>query len=404
MRRRLFFASCLSLAICGALFAIRSAAADEFVEEFAADKALIGAVLSMGFYGMGWVIAIASPLCDYLGMRFLLLLAAVLHLLGITSFMFAPGTETDPTLFWAQSTMLLVGLAHGLVEGVINPLIATLYPEEKTHKLNVLHAWWPGGIIAGGLLAYGLREGGFGWEWAWSICLIPSLIYGGVAFGSEFPKTERTASGVTATEMFKAALNPLFLLFFALMAVTAATELGTGSWLESVLQTTAGFPGILLLVYGSGLMFVLRFFAGPIAHRISPIGLLCVSAALAAIGLWLLTGVETAAMGIFGATVFYIGVCYFWPTMLAVVSERAPKSGALGMGLLAASGFLGSAWLTGHMGGIYDAEGAAAAFRFATWLPVGLFVVFALVWIGFSMRGGYRVERLGGDNDAGGAD
>jgi MFS family permease len=396
MRRRLFCASCLSLAICGALFAIRSAAADELGRAFTADQALIGAVLSMGFYGMGWVIAIASPLCDFLGMRFLLVLAAALHVAGVTGFMFAPGTATDPSLFWAQSAMLLVGLGHGLVEGVINPLIATLFPENKTHKLNVLHAWWPGGIIAGGLLAYGLREAGLGWQWAWSLCLLPALAYGGLALGSEFPPTERSASGVTAGEMCKAALSPLFLLFFALMAVTAATELGTGSWLESVLQNTAGFPGILLLVYGSGLMFVLRFFAGPIAHRISPVGLLCASAALAAVGLWLLTGVTSAATGIAGATVFYIGVCYFWPTMLAVVSERTPKTGALGMGLLAASGFLGSAWLTGHMGSIYAGEGAAAAFRFATWLPIGLFVVFALVWAGFALRGGYRAERLGG--------
>jgi len=142
-------------------------------------------------------------------------------------------------------------------------------------------------------------------------------------------------------------------------------------------------------------MFVLRFFAGPIAHRISPIGLLTVSAALAAIGLWLLAGAATAVMAIAGATVFYVGVCYFWPTMLAVISERFPKTGALGMGLMAASGFLGSAFVIERMGSIYDTDGPAAAFRFAAWLPVGLFVVFTLVWLGFRARGGYRVEQLG---------
>lgn len=396
MHRRLFFASCLSLATCAALFAIRSAATDALGTSFAADKALVGAVLGLGFYGMGYVIAIASPLCDYLGMKVLLLLACLLHTLGIGGFLLAPGTASDPNLFWAKTAMLSIGLAHGLVEGVVNPLIATIYPEQKTHKLNVLHAWWPGGIIVGGLLAYALREGGVSWQVTWGLGLLPTLAYGLSVLGVEFPKTERTASGVSASAMVLAVVNPLFLLFVALMAVTAATELGTGSWLDSVLTKTANFDGVLLLVYGSGLMFGLRFFAGPIAHKISPIGLLTVSAALAAVGLWLLASVETKAMSIAAATVFYIGVCYFWPTMLAVVSERFPRTGALGMGLMAASGFLGSGYLTERMGKVYEAEGAAAAFQFATWLPVGLVVVFAAVWVGFVVRGGYRVERLGG--------
>ena len=310
-------------------------------------------------------------------------------------------TATDPHLFWAQSAMLLIGLAHGIVEGVINPLIATIYPDNKTHKLNVLHAWWPGGIIVGGLLAFFLRERAISWQVTWGLGLLPTAAYGLSVIGVTFPKTERTASGVSATTMVLSAFHPLFLLFVALMAVTAATELGTGSWLDSVLTKTAGFDGVLLLVYGSGLMFVLRFFAGPIAHRISPIGLLTVSAALAALGLWLLAGASTKSSSILAATVFYIGVCYFWPTMLAVVSERFPKTGALGMGLLAASGFLGSGFFTERMGAVYKADGAAAAFQFATWLPVGLLAVFAVVWVGFTLRGGYRVQKLSGGEGGG---
>ena len=157
-----------------------------------------------------------------------------------------------------------------------------------------------------------------------------------------------------------------------------------------MLSKTAGFGGVLLLVYGNALMFGLRFFAGPIAHKLSPIGLLTASAALAALGLWLLSSASTTASSIVATTAFFVGVCYFWPTMLAVVSERFPKTGAL-----AASGFLGSGFFTAKMGEGYQAEGAAAAFAFTTWLPIGLTVVFAAVWIGFTMRGGYRAERLG---------
>ncbi len=395
-KNRLFVASCVSLVTCGALFAIRGAIASDLGKHFAADGQAIGNVLSQGFFGMGYVIAIASPLCDWLGMKRLMVLAFLLHLIGMVAFLFVPGTATDPELRWAQYAMLCIGLAHGLVEGVINPLIATLYPDQKTHKLNVLHAWWPGGIILGGLAAWFLREQGFSWQTQWCVGFVPTICYGLFIIGAQFPKTERVASGVSAPTMVLAALNPLFLLFVAMMALTAATELGTGQWLDAVLTNTAKFDGILLLVYGSGLMFVLRFFAGPIAHRLSPIGLLTVSAALAAIGLYMLSVATSPTTCIAAATVFFVGVCYFWPTMLGVVSERHPKTGALGMGLLAASGFLGSGFLTQHMGAIYadTAQGPAAAFAFATWLPVVLTVVFALVWLYYRSRGGYRVETL----------
>ncbi|WP_246230393.1 hypothetical protein [Mucilaginibacter humi] len=40
---------------------------------------------------------------------------------------------------------LLVGLANGTVEAACNPLVASLYTEEKTTKLNHFHLWFPWG-------------------------------------------------------------------------------------------------------------------------------------------------------------------------------------------------------------------------------------------------------------------
>jgi hypothetical protein len=308
--------------------------------------------------------------------------------------LFAPGAATDKDLSWAKYAMFCVGLAHGLVEGVINPLIATIYHENKTGKLNILHAWWPGGIVIGGLLSFALAKMGVSWQIQWCLGLIPAAFYGFAILGAEFPKTERVASGVTAGSMIAASLNPLFLLFVATMAVTGATELGTGQWLDSVIKNTAGFSGILLLVYGSILMFAMRFFAGPIAHKLSPIGLLTLSAATASIGLYMLSITTSAALGFAAATVFYAGVCYFWPTMLAVVSERFPKTGALGMGLMGASGINGSAYFIGWMGGVYEKEGATNAFRSATFLPLGALAVFVALWLYFRATGGYHAKKI----------
>jgi hypothetical protein len=185
--------------------------------------------------------------------------------------------------------------------------------------------------------------------------LLPTVIYGFLLIGQKFPKTERAQSGVSFGDMFKQTfMRPLFLLLFFCMALTASMELGPGRWIPAVLQS-GGIPGILVLVWTSGLMAVMRHFAGPIIGRFSPLAVLFFSALVAALGLLWLSHVETFAMAIGAGTVFAIGVCYFWPTMLGVTSERVPKGGELalammgGIGMLAV-GLVASPW----MGGVAD--------------------------------------------------
>jgi len=136
-----------------------------------------------------------------------------------------------------------------------------------------------------------------------------------------------------------ALLRPLFLILLACMCITASLELGPGRWVPAVLEA-GGIAGILVLAYINGLMAILRFFAGPVVHRLSPTGILVCSAILAGIGLYWFSFSKTATMAFVSATVFAVGVCYFWPTMLGVVSERVPKSGALGLALMGGMGML----------------------------------------------------------------
>ena len=127
-------------------------------------------------------------------MRNLLYLAFALHLVGIIGFIIAP------TYLLMSIAMLLAGFGNGLVEAVINPLIATLYPEEKTHKLNVLHSWWPGGLIIGGLLGYLMSQMRIGWKAQMAVVLIPTIAYGVLIFGQKFPLTERAAAGISTDD------------------------------------------------------------------------------------------------------------------------------------------------------------------------------------------------------------
>src|SRR5437773_10435444 len=70
---------------------------------------------------------------------------------------------------------LVTGVGWGLVETVINPLIATLYPDEKTGKLNTLHAWWPGGIVIGGLIGVAMTSLNMGWQAKLAVVIAPAI-------------------------------------------------------------------------------------------------------------------------------------------------------------------------------------------------------------------------------------
>ncbi|HID08034.1 MAG TPA: MFS transporter [Armatimonadetes bacterium] len=387
-RTRLFVASCVALVATAMAFSVRTDIMDALSEHFILTKAQVGWVAGAAFWGFATSILIGSPLCDVFGMGRLLTAAFWLHIVGVLGTIFAPG-------FWILwFATLSVGLGNGLVEAVINPLIATIYADEKTHKLNVLHAWWPGGLIIGGLVAYALTQAHLGWQVKMATILIPALIYGGLILGQKFPATERVASGVPTSEMFREALRPMFLLWMFCMLLTAATELGPNQWMQSVLQKIANTPGILVLVYVSGLMFVLRFFAGPIVERISPIGLLWCSALLSAIGLFWLSYAHSVATAFVAATVFGVGICYFWPTMLGVTSERFPKGGALLLGLMGTAGNISVAFVLPIMGKIYDSFGPAMAFRYVALLPVLLMIIFGALFIYYRSIGGYQAIKL----------
>src|SRR5690606_28845018 len=157
--------------------------------------------------------------------------------------------------------------------------------------------------------------------------LIPTLVYGYMMLRENFPATENVQHGVSQKEMFKVTFTtPLFLLLFFCMMITASTELGPNRWVPAVLEA-GGMAGILVLAYINGLMALLRYRAGDIVHRLSPTGVLFASAIVSSIGLFWLSFAETMVVAILAATVFAVGVCYFWPTMLGVVSERVPRSG-----------------------------------------------------------------------------
>ncbi len=346
-RSQLFVASCLALLVTSLSFGIRAGILSRLGVQFNLDASELGTIAATAFWGFPLAVVIGGIVVDIIGMKRLLLVAFVFHLAGILLTIFAGGYWT---LFIST---LCVGIANGTVEAACNPLVATIYSDNKTTKLNHFHLWFPGGIVIGTLVVFFLDKMGIGWQWQVGLMIIPTILYGFLFSKLDFPVTERVASGVTTGEMYKAVfLSPLFYCMIILMFGTAITELFTGQWIDVLLKNVSD-NAILLLTIETGIMVIGRGFAGPVVHKLSPTGVLLISAILAAAGLYLL-GHSSGNMLFVGAIVFGMGVCYFWPTMLGFVSENLPKTGAVGMNFMGGAGMFAVSVYTIFMGGYYD--------------------------------------------------
>lgn len=350
-RARFFLASCIALIVTAMSFALRGEAIAHWTKEFSLSNEQAGWINLTAFWGFTLAMIFGGPLCDLIGLGRIAWIAFFGHIAGIVVTMCA---QDFNTLFIGT---LLFGIANGSVEAACNPLIATIYSEDKTTKLNNFHVWFPGGIVIGGLLAFAMGKMGFGWRVQFGTLLVPAAIYGVMFFRMKFPQTERVESGVTTGEMFKACLHPVFLIMVACMFMTAATELGPGQWIPAILNN-AGVSGILVLVWITGLMAIGRQFAGAFVHKFSPLGMLIGSAFFSALGLFLLSK-STGGVLFAAATVFAIGVCFFWPTMLGFVNERLPRTGALGLAIMGGAGMLSAGYMVPVIGKFYD-KGIAA--------------------------------------------
>jgi MFS family permease len=476
--RRLFVCSCIALVTSAFTFSLHGDVMQDLGASFNFTQEQNGAIGKAIFWGMAAAMLVGGFVCDFLGMKRVMFLAFASHVLGVLGIVFCrsflgEGKSPQDYFWWLWGSGFVMGSGNGWTEVGVNPLVATLFPREKTHRLNTLHAWWPGGLVLGGLLAIAVRQGLFDpkaptgllghfqlWQTSLLLIIVPALMYGLMLIGSSFPQTERVQSGVSTAEMLGQALRPMFLLWAFCMLLTAATELGPQKWQNSVLTSTAAAPGqklfgieldkvlgTLILIYTSGMMFVLRHFAGAIVRRLSPVGLLTGAAVLACIGLYLLSFAHNAFTAFGYATIYGLGIAYFWPTMLGVASERFPKGGALVLALLGTAGNISIGFVLDEMGRIVDrysvsyvqqvdpalgneilkkndrgepialdaqkveklkntnsaayqiAEdaqrvGFSMAFRWVSILPLVLVFVFGAIALGDHRRGGYRAVHI----------
>jgi MFS family permease len=352
----LFWASFFTLIAAGIGFSVRGAILEDWAAQYGFTKGELGTISGGGLIGFGVTIIALSFVADRIGYGPLMGLAFLLHASSaVVTFMATYVFNhygKDATFTCLNIGMWLFALGNGTCEAVINPLTASLFPRNKTHWLNILHAGWPGGLVLGAVAVWAFGNLGgekLAWEYKLSVFLIPVALYGLMMLGRRFPKSEASESGISMGTMIGTLFWPILIFLFVIHAMIGYVELGTDSWIQDITKAVLNNPNFALLafIWTNVLMFTLRFFAGPIVHKINPIGLLLVSAILGTAGLAML-GMELSnsmVMWLVAATIYGIGKTFYWPTMLGVISERYPKGGALALGISGGIGMISAGML-----------------------------------------------------------
>jgi len=405
----------MAILAAGVGFAIRGGIFDNWGGEFGFTGAQLGKIGGAGFTGFCFGIIFGGIIADKIGYGKLVILALVTHVVSAFVTFGASTPENAYTmLFWG---MFIFAYANGTLEAVANPLVATLFPDNRTHYLNLLHASWPAGLILGSVAGWVLDDKlEVYWKWQLALYLIPTAIYGLMFLGQKMPKSEASAKGMKLGDMFKdvgilgglvvcyllalffggmfgdilgadaataeealaaaatgkwigmgigfvllVAIGVLtkfsmgsFLLFvlFVAHALVGAVELGTDQWAQNITGNLfTSEQGKWLFIWTSVIMFGLRFCAHWIERvlKISPVGLLFTCAVLAGVGLLLASGMRTFVVALGAMGVYAVGKTFFWPTMLAVTSDRFPRTGAVAISIMGGIGMM-SAGLIGSPG------------------------------------------------------
>jgi len=354
--KRLFLGSCFALITTAFSFSIRAGILPQLGTEFNLTAEQLGFINSMWFVGFPVAMIIGGLVYHTVGPKKIMLIAFACHAAGILLTIY-PQTLGGYTGLLVST--FLIGIGNGCTEAACNPMIADTYQGAKMSKmLNRFHMWFPGGIVIGSLVSKFMTDANMGWQAQIWVILIPTIIYAYLFWGQEFPKPK--VEGVTSIgENIKAMFTPLFLFMFACMAITAITEFGPQQWTGLIMSKSGASP-MLILALVTGLMAVIRFFAGPIVEKFDQTGVLLGSSVFATIGIYLFS-TQTGNMAYVAAIFFALGVALFWPNMVGFIAEKVPLSGALGMSVIGGIGMFSTAIFQPIIGQWIDSNNALKA-------------------------------------------
>lgn len=264
--------------------------------------------------------------------------------------------------------LLIIGAGTGLIEALVTPLVEDLHPGDDGHQQNILHAFWPLGVIVSTLAIGELLTRGVPWRWVYAglamITAAATLIYpsGKIVKQIRFPRSRADfshAKQILSLPRFQALGVALF---FA-----GGAEGGFTFWTANYIQTSfnteprAGAIGIALFAVG---IMGGRLICAKLAKRFSLRTVLIASAALA-FGLTLgFPFIQTLPALFVMITLIGFAIASYWPSLQTHSTRVLKADPTMVMILLSCCGlpgFTSSVFIMGYLSDTTSLQWAFAA-------------------------------------------
>ncbi|MBP6918826.1 MAG: MFS transporter [Legionellaceae bacterium] len=348
-------------------------------------------IIFMGMLAGGIVFSFLVSLINY---RTCFITLWVIQILGLIKLLsLSPIIVNTPIIHQLKAGMLLMGIANGGIFAVIHPLIALIFHDPKQSKtkiMNFLHTNWPLFVAITCLFEVILLKYHLDWFWSIYAMLFLSCIYMVVAVFLPLP-IQIHAHRIPIRTRLKSMARPGYVLLLFCMICSCVIQYSPSVWIKNWIEIDLKIRPLYFLMFVSGIQITFRLFAGSIAQKISPPGLLGLAAIMSALSLYLLGITTHTSIALCAITVLMMSISCYWPTYIAIVADRYPLSSGLGMGLMNVSAYFALIHLVPEVSTLTDVETPQHAFLDLSWFAAFEFILLIGVYVAFRTQGGYKV-------------
>ncbi len=335
--RHLTVAAWLSLIVFAANSTLLSVSLRHIGTDFGVGYARRGALTLARSVTLALVCLVVGRAADWLGKKWFLSAGMALTAFGLV------WTGMSQSYWWLLLGMVLIAAGLGSLESLVSPLVAELHIDQVAAHLNLLHAFYPAGIVLTSLLVGTALDGGVAWQLPFAVTALPVLVVGALFATARYPDADRAARQrpIAMSAVLK---NPRFWLLAAAMILGAGSEGSLFFWTPNFIEAEYGTSALMgaagLMLY-SGTMVLGRFGMGFVTRYISLNKMLVVLAAVGGLATAALSVVESLPGTLALLCVAGLCVCSFWPGTLSLAARDISVSSSTVYGMLAVGGIFG---------------------------------------------------------------
>lgn len=375
---RLMVASVTCMVMFGAVQVQPGVCLEALGEELHLDLSRRGFILSLRLAALLASLLVVGHFAERPAKRLILSWGLLAIAAGQVMIALAPAYRT---LIWA---ILVSGLGFGVVEAILNPLVAQLHPTRCAWALNLLNGMFSLGLVLGALTTGELLERGYGWRLSFWVWMVPAVVCAVLYLTPRYPAPTADPEDLSPVPDVRSFLRrPLFWLLVGAMIMGGGCEAGLTLWgpnfMAKELGASARGGELTTILYGCS-MAIGRMGSGCVVLRLGPVRLMIVSAVLCGLVTFGLVFVNSlwAAWALFALGGLFVAC--FWPTLLAIASENISSGSTSLFSLLAAAGVTGCVifpWLIGALGDHFGLRQAVLVLPASMLVLIGILAVSA---------------------------